>query len=72
MPLLSMPACCWQLADPDAGEQRALYFVAKNFYRLRNQAIATRYARQFPKLTLFTLNEVFGLHPSPFTLQHAR
>ena len=34
--------------------------VAKNFYRPRNAAVAARYARQFPKMTMFTINEVFG------------
>jgi sulfate/thiosulfate-binding protein len=34
--------------------------VAKNFYRPRNQAVAARYSRQFPKINLFTINEVFG------------
>ena len=34
--------------------------VAKNFYRPRNTAVAARYARQFPRMNLFTINEVFG------------
>jgi sulfate/thiosulfate-binding protein len=40
----------------DQGQEIA----AKNFYRPRNQAVAARYARQFPRMNLFTLNEVFG------------
>ena len=40
----------------DQGQEIA----AKNFYRPRNAAIATRYARQFPRITMFTINEVFG------------
>lgn len=40
----------------DQGQEIA----AKNFYRPRNAAVATRYARQFPKITMFTINEVFG------------
>ena len=34
--------------------------VAKNFYRPRNAAVATRYARQFPRIPMFTVSEVFG------------
>jgi len=34
--------------------------AAKNFYRPRNKEVAARYADQFPKLTLFTVDEVFG------------
>jgi ABC-type sulfate transport system substrate-binding protein len=34
--------------------------VAKNFYRPRNASVAARYARQFPRITLFTVTEVFG------------
>jgi sulfate/thiosulfate transport system substrate-binding protein len=34
--------------------------IAKNFYRPRNEAIAKKYASQFPKITLFTIDEVFG------------
>jgi len=35
-------------------------FAAKNFYRPRNAKIAAKYAKNFPKLTLFTIDEVFG------------
>ncbi len=35
-------------------------FAAKNFYRPRNAKIAANYAKNFPKLTLFTIDEVFG------------
>ncbi len=34
--------------------------AAKNFYRPRNEAVAQKYADKFPKLTLFTIDEVFG------------
>jgi sulfate/thiosulfate-binding protein len=34
--------------------------AAKNFYRPRLQAVADKYADKFPKLTLFTIDEVFG------------
>jgi sulfate transport system substrate-binding protein len=34
--------------------------VARNFYRPRNAAVAAKYASQFPKLNLVTVDEVFG------------
>jgi ABC-type sulfate transport system substrate-binding protein len=34
--------------------------VARHFYRPRLEAVATKYASQFPKLALFTIDEVFG------------
>jgi len=34
--------------------------AAKNFYRPRAQAVAQKYADKFPKLALFTVDEVFG------------
>jgi sulfate/thiosulfate-binding protein len=34
--------------------------AAKNFYRPRSEAVAQKYADKFPKLTLFTINDVFG------------
>ena len=34
--------------------------AGRNYYRPRNQAIAARYAGVFPKLDLFTIDEVFG------------
>ena len=34
--------------------------AARNYYRPRLQSVAAKYARQFPKLKLFTVNEVFG------------
>ena len=34
--------------------------AAKNFYRPRNEAVAQKYADKFPKLTLFTIDDVFG------------
>jgi sulfate transport system substrate-binding protein len=34
--------------------------AARHYYRPRLQATATKYAAQFPKLTLFTIDEVFG------------
>ena len=33
---------------------------AKNYYRPTVEAVAKRYARQFPKIETFTVNEVFG------------
>ena len=40
----------------DEGQEIA----AKNFYRPRNEAIAAKYAKQFPKLKLITIDEAFG------------
>jgi sulfate transport system substrate-binding protein len=40
----------------DAGQEIA----AKNFYRPQNAAIAAKYAGQFPKINLITIDEVFG------------
>jgi sulfate/thiosulfate-binding protein len=40
----------------DAGQEIA----GKNFYRPRSEKAAARYANQFTKLNLFTINEVFG------------
>ena len=34
--------------------------VAKNFYRPRNEAVVQKYAKQFPKLNLVTIDQVFG------------
>jgi sulfate transport system substrate-binding protein len=34
--------------------------IARHFYRPRLEAVATKYASQFPKLALFTIDEVFG------------
>jgi sulfate/thiosulfate-binding protein len=40
----------------DAGQEIA----ARHYYRPRNEAIAKKYENQFQKLTLFTIDEVFG------------
>jgi sulfate transport system substrate-binding protein len=40
----------------DAGQD----IVAKHFYRPRNAAVAAKYAAQFPKMTLVTVDDVFG------------
>jgi sulfate/thiosulfate-binding protein len=40
----------------DAGQE----IVAKHFYRPRNAAVAARYASQFPKMSLVTVDAVFG------------
>jgi sulfate transport system substrate-binding protein len=40
----------------DAGQE----IVAKNFYRPRSAAVAAKYASQFPKVSLVTVNDVFG------------
>jgi sulfate/thiosulfate transport system substrate-binding protein len=34
--------------------------AAKHFFRPRQESVAAKYASQFPKLTLFTIDEVFG------------
>ena len=34
--------------------------AGRNYYRPRNKAVAERYSRAFPKLDLFTVDEVFG------------
>lgn len=34
--------------------------AAKNFYRPRNEKVAEKYASQFPKIQLFTVDELFG------------
>jgi sulfate/thiosulfate transport system substrate-binding protein len=34
--------------------------AARHYYRPRLAAVASKYAHQFPKLTLFTIDEVFG------------
>jgi sulfate/thiosulfate-binding protein len=34
--------------------------IARNYYRPRNAAIAKKYAQVFPKIALFTVDEVFG------------
>lgn len=40
----------------DEGQEIA----AKNYYRPRNEAIAKKYENQFPKINLFTIDDVFG------------
>jgi sulfate transport system substrate-binding protein len=40
----------------DEGQEIA----ARNFYRPRNEKVAAKYATSFPKLTLFTIDQVFG------------
>jgi len=40
----------------DEGQEIA----ARNFYRPRNEKVAAKYAANFPKLTLFTIDQVFG------------
>jgi sulfate transport system substrate-binding protein len=39
---------------------QAQEIIAKDYYRPRDQKIAQEYAINFPKLTLFTVDEVFG------------
>ena len=34
--------------------------AAKNFYRPTDTKVAAKYAKQFPKISLFTINDVFG------------
>ncbi len=43
------------LYSPDGQE-----IAARNFYRPRLESVAQKYADKFPKLTLFTIDEVFG------------
>ena len=45
-----------QFLYSDQGQEIA----ARHFYRPRNPAIAQKYAAQFPKINLFTIDEVFG------------
>jgi sulfate/thiosulfate transport system substrate-binding protein len=45
-----------QFLYSDQGQEIA----AKHFYRPQNPAIAQKYAAQFPKIDLFTIDEVFG------------
>ncbi|MHC1685698.1 MAG: sulfate ABC transporter substrate-binding protein [Clostridiaceae bacterium] len=40
----------------DEGQEIA----AKNYYRPRNEEIAKKYSNQFPKINLFTIDELFG------------
>jgi sulfate transport system substrate-binding protein len=40
----------------DEGQEIA----GRNYYRPRNQAIAAKYASVFPKIELFTIQDVFG------------
>ncbi len=40
----------------DEGQEIA----AKNFYRPRNEAVAAKYADKFPKISLVTIDDVFG------------
>jgi sulfate transport system substrate-binding protein len=34
--------------------------IGRNFYRPRSEAAARKFAAQFPKITLFTVDQVFG------------
>ena len=34
--------------------------AAQNYYRPRDEKVAEKYADQFPKVELFTIDEVFG------------
>ena len=34
--------------------------VGKHYYRPRSEAVATKYTSVFPKVSLFTIDEVFG------------
>jgi sulfate/thiosulfate-binding protein len=37
--------------------------IARNYYRASDKAVAVKYAEQFPRLELFTIDEVFGGWP---------
>lgn len=39
---------------------QAQQIIAKHYYRPRDPSVATQYAKQFPKLKLVTIDEVFG------------
>lgn len=39
---------------------RGQAIAAQNYYRPRNPAVAKKYAKQFPKINLFTVEKVFG------------
>jgi sulfate/thiosulfate transport system substrate-binding protein len=45
-----------QFLYSDQGQE----LIAQHYYRPRNPALAARYAAQFPKVTLFTVDSVFG------------
>jgi sulfate transport system substrate-binding protein len=45
-----------QFLYSDQGQE----LIAKHYYRPRNQAVAAKYAAQFPQVTLFTIDEMFG------------
>jgi sulfate transport system substrate-binding protein len=40
--------------------ERGQTIAAQHYYRPRLKALATKYAGQFPKINLFTIDEVFG------------
>jgi len=40
--------------------EQAQTIAAKHYYRPRSQAVLSKYAAQFPQITLFTIDEVFG------------
>ena len=46
---------CEFLYSPEGQE-----IAAKHYYRPRSEAVRARYAKQFPELRLFTVDEVFG------------
>ena len=39
---------------------RSQEVAARNFYRPTDETVAAKYADSFPKLTLFTIQDVFG------------
>ncbi len=41
-------------------QKKGQEIAAKNFYRPRNEKVAEKYASQFPKVQLFTVDELFG------------
>ncbi|HEX2451584.1 MAG TPA: sulfate ABC transporter substrate-binding protein [Gemmatimonadales bacterium] len=42
------------------GSEEGQELSAKHYYRPRSAAVAAKYAKQFPRLELFTVDEVFG------------
>ena len=62
-----MPRCTKVVVAPRAPEYLEVLYspegqeiVARNFYRPIDARIAAQYAKQFPKTTLFTVDDTFG------------
>ena len=44
----------------DGSKDNTQEIAAKNFYRPSNQKISAKYAKQFPVITMFRIDEAFG------------